>query len=205
MNAGCVCESTNPGTTTWPAQSISITFLRCFLSQESRRASFVEPTETILPPRQSTAASSSMPSSDRVFPRRGPRVSEDWRKVSNWPILTSKSGRGVGDWRLLDELMRGASIAERLPHGSNSCPTPVRNEVRIKTYCWDCVSRFMVIQILDGVRKKERRLSFRDVSFDRDERIVRSHKQKYFFFQCHTCLLIGIFTPFFSANSRASP
>src|SRR5438477_5027349 len=64
---------------------------------------------------------------------------------------------------------------------------------------------FIAHQILDGVRKKELRLSFRGVSFDRDERVVRSHKQKYFFFQCHTCPLIGIFTPFFSANSRASP
>ena len=46
---GCVCESTNPGRTTLPAQSISVTLLRFLLSHASRRASLVVPTETILP------------------------------------------------------------------------------------------------------------------------------------------------------------
>src|SRR5579864_9300394 len=56
-NTGWVCESTNPGVTTLQAQSISVSFLRFFLIQGSRSASFVGPTETILPPMQSTAPS----------------------------------------------------------------------------------------------------------------------------------------------------
>jgi hypothetical protein len=42
-----------------------VTLRRFFLSQGSRSASLVLPTETILPPRQSMAASSRMPSSFR--------------------------------------------------------------------------------------------------------------------------------------------
>ena len=63
---GWVWESTKPGRTTLPAQSISVTFLRFFFSQGSRRASLVVPTETIFPPTQSTAPSSMMPSSFEV-------------------------------------------------------------------------------------------------------------------------------------------
>src|SRR5580692_9031383 len=84
---GCVCESTNPGRTTLPAQSISITFLRFFFSQGSRRASLVLPTETILPPRHKTAPSSILPSSLRSAARRGPGLPEEDRRVRSWPIL----------------------------------------------------------------------------------------------------------------------
>src|ERR1700689_4420977 len=75
---GWVWESTKPGRTTLPAQSISKTFLRLFLSHESRRASFVFPTETIFPPTHKTAPSSIMPSSFSSAPRRGPGLREEW-------------------------------------------------------------------------------------------------------------------------------
>ncbi len=48
-NTGCVCESTKPGRTTLPAQSISRTFLRFFFSQGSRRASLVVADRNNLP------------------------------------------------------------------------------------------------------------------------------------------------------------
>ena len=88
--AGWVCESTNPGNTTLPAQSISRMRLRFFLTQGSRSASFVLPTETIFPPRQSTAPSSMMPMSPSAAPRRGPETLPA-DSVSNCRILTSRS------------------------------------------------------------------------------------------------------------------
>src|SRR5208282_861482 len=92
---GCVWESTKPGRTTWPAQSISRIFFRFVFTHGSRSASFVLPTETIFPPRHKTAPSSMTPSSLSSEPRRGPgRPEEDW-SVSNCPMLASSNGRGV--------------------------------------------------------------------------------------------------------------
>ena len=101
-NTGCVCESTNPGMTTLPVQSISVIWLRCFLSQGSRRASLVQPTETILPPTQSTAPSRMIPSSLSCAERRGP-VAWD-RSVISWPMLTNKIA-GCFDLRNLVRVM----------------------------------------------------------------------------------------------------
>jgi hypothetical protein len=89
---GWVCESTKPGRTTLPEQSISVTLLRFFLSQGSRSASFVVPTETTFPPQHKTAPSSMMPSSFRSEPRRGPGLPEADRSVRSWPILARNSG-----------------------------------------------------------------------------------------------------------------
>src|SRR6202167_4376759 len=91
MKTGCVCESTKPGRTTFPAQSISVTFLRFFFSHGSRSASLVVPTETIFPPRHRTAPSSMMPSSLRSEPRRGPGLLEAQRSVTNWPMFAKNS------------------------------------------------------------------------------------------------------------------
>src|SRR5713101_6138501 len=90
MKTGCVWESTKPGKTTRPRQSSSIIFLRFFLSQGSRRASFVVPTETIFPARQSTAADSRIPRSERAGPRRGPGATE--RIVRSCLMLSNSSG-----------------------------------------------------------------------------------------------------------------
>ncbi len=56
-NTGCVCESTNPGSTTPPPQSISRTSRLRDCSQRSRMASRRVPAETIFPAAHSTAAS----------------------------------------------------------------------------------------------------------------------------------------------------
>src|SRR5438270_7249857 len=93
-NAGCVWESTKPGRTTRPAQSISRIFLRFRLSHESRTASFVRPTATIFPPTHNTAASSTMPNSLSSEPRRGPGRSEAERKVRSWPMVASRRACG---------------------------------------------------------------------------------------------------------------
>src|SRR5260370_11731047 len=90
MNTGGVWESTKPGKTTRPRQSSSIIFLRFFLSHGSRRASFVVPTETIFPARQSTAADSTIPRSERAVPRRGPEATE--RIVRSCLVLSNSSG-----------------------------------------------------------------------------------------------------------------
>src|SRR5260370_34245070 len=87
---GWVWESTNPGRMTLPAQSISVTLLRFFFSQGSRRASLVVPTETIFPPRQRRAPFSMMPSCFRSEMRRGPGLPDEDRSVSNWLMLASK-------------------------------------------------------------------------------------------------------------------
>ncbi len=92
---GCVCESTKPGRTTLPVQSISVTFFRFFLSQGSRRASLVVPTETIFPPMHRTAPWWMMPSSLRLEARRGPGVADDDRKVSSSPTLMSSRASGL--------------------------------------------------------------------------------------------------------------
>src|SRR3981081_3115970 len=96
MKTGCVCESTQPGRTTDPAQSTSVTFLRFFLSQGSLKASFVLPTETIFPPTHSTAPSSMMPRVLRSRPRRGPDLPEEDCSVRSWQRLHRNSGRSVG-------------------------------------------------------------------------------------------------------------
>jgi hypothetical protein len=93
-NTGCVCESTKPGRTTLPEQSISVILFRFFFSQGSRRASFVVPMETIFPAEQRTAPFSMMRRSLRAGPRRGLSAPEE-RSVINWLTLTSNKIGGV--------------------------------------------------------------------------------------------------------------
>jgi len=91
-----VCESTNPGSTTLPVQSTSITFLRFSFSHGSRRASFVVPTETIFPPRHKIAPSSMMPSFLSSKPRRG-RVAEPALIVRSCLTFTNRTADTAGD------------------------------------------------------------------------------------------------------------
>jgi hypothetical protein len=65
--------------------------LRFLFSQGSRSASLVVPTETIFPPRQSTAPFSMMASCLRSGPRCGPGLPGADCNVRSWPMLIRKT------------------------------------------------------------------------------------------------------------------
>src|SRR5207245_7105115 len=96
LKTGCVCESTKPGKTTWPPQSISIIFFRFFLIQGSDKASLVLLTETIFPPTHSTAPSLIMPRSLSSGPRRGPDLRDGERRVTSWRMFSRSKGEYCG-------------------------------------------------------------------------------------------------------------
>src|SRR5580693_7402755 len=118
---GWVCESTKPGRTTFPAQSISRTFLRFFFSQGSRSASLVVPTETIFPPRHKTAPFSIMPGSLRSEARRGPGLPEADCSVRSWPMLASNSGGGICLATFRDEATLKQFSSVKMPRQLPEC------------------------------------------------------------------------------------
>ena len=89
-NTGCVCESTKPGSTTLPAQSISVTFLRFFFSHGSRSASLARSNRNNLP---ADAQNGAVPDDTEFFEVRPAtwRSRRD-RRVRSWPMLARSTG-----------------------------------------------------------------------------------------------------------------